>query len=76
MTKASLFSQDRSHILKNKNNTHIMLNYSRSLIPQLEENKEQYTTCDTNKADRKRLLQNITVQPVKWILHAVDKNIL
>ena len=53
-----------------------MVNCSRSSIPQVEEKKKQYTARNVKRYDRKRWLQNITGQPVKWILHAVDNKIL
>ena len=53
-----------------------MVNDSLPPIPQVEENKKQYTTHDVKRADCASQSHNITVQPVKQILHAVDKNIL
>ena len=75
MTKAGLFYHYMRHILKN-NNAHIMVNYSHSPIPKLEENNKQYTARDVNRADHARWFQNIYVQPVKQILHKVDNKIL
>ena len=51
-----------------------MVNDSRSPIPQVEENKKQYTKCDVKRADRARQFQHITGQPVNQILNAVDNN--
>ena len=53
-----------------------MVNDSRSPIPQVEEKKKQYTACDVKRDGHARRLQHITGQSVKWILHAVDNNIL
>ena len=64
------------HLLKNKKSMHIMVNGSRSPIPQVERNNKQYNACDVNNDDRARQFQHITSQPVKRILHVVDKNIL
>ena len=36
MTKDGLFYHDMMHLLKNKNNAHIMVNYSQSPIPQVK----------------------------------------
>ena len=41
MTKFGIFYHNIRHILKNKNNMHIMVNDSRSYIPQMEEKKKQ-----------------------------------
>ena len=41
MTKAGLFYHVMMNLLKNKKNTHIMVNDSRYPIPQLEEKKKQ-----------------------------------
>ena len=60
MTKAGLLYHDMSQLLKNKNNAHIMANYSRFAIPQAEESKKQYTACDLKRDDRARLFYNIT----------------
>ena len=53
-----------------------MVNDSCSPIPQVEENKKQYTTRDVKRADNTRQLQNINGQPLKQILYAVDNNII
>ena len=42
----------------------------------MDEKKKQYTSHDVKRADRARKFQNISDQPVKQILHAVDNNIL
>ena len=76
MTKDGLFYHDIRHLLKNKINAHIMVNNSRSPIPKLEGKKKQYTTCDVKMADCARRFQPIDVQPLNWILHAVENNIL
>ena len=56
MTKAGLFYRNIKHLLKNRNNVHIMLNDSQYPIPQVEEKKKQYTTSDVNRADHARRL--------------------
>ena len=76
MTKAGLLYHDMRHLLKNNNNAHIMVNYSYCPIPQVEEKNKQYTVSAIRRADCASLLQNITIQPVKWILHEFDNNIL
>ena len=53
-----------------------MVNNYRSPISQVEENKKQYTTCDVNRADHKRLFHHITNQSVNQVLHVVDNIIL
>ena len=53
-----------------------MVNDSRFPIPQVKENNNHYTTRDVKRDDSARQLQHIIGQPIKWILHAVDKNIL
>ena len=53
-----------------------MVNYSRSPIPQVKENKKQYTSRDVKISNRTKRFQNIIIQPVKRILHEVDNNIL
>ena len=53
-----------------------MVSYSRSLIPQVGGNKKHHTARDVKSADYPRRFHHITVQPVNWILHAVDNNIL
>ena len=53
-----------------------MVTNSCSPIPQVEENKKQYTTRYVKRADNTRQLQNINGQPLKQILHAVDNNII
>ena len=47
-------------LLKNKNNAHIIVNNSRSPIPQVEEKKKQYTARDVNMDDWARKLHRIT----------------
>ena len=61
-------------LLKNKKNAHIPMNDSHSPMPQVEKKKKQYTTCDIKREDHARWFQHITSQPVKQILHVVDKN--
>ena len=73
ITKSGIFYHNMGHLLKNKNSMHIMVNGSRSPIPQVEENNKQYNACDVNNDDRARQFQHITSQPVKRILHVVDK---
>ena len=63
------------HLLKNKD-AHILVNNSHSLIPQVKDKKERYTACDIKRSGRARQFQNITGQPIKRILHAVDNRIL
>ena len=53
-----------------------MVNDSHSPIKLVEENKKQYTARDIKRPDRVRLFQHINCQPVKWIIYAVDNNIL
>ena len=76
MNKSGLLYHYMRGLLNNKNNMHIMVNDSCYPIPQVEEKKKQYTARNVKRADSARWLQNITGQPVKWILHAVDNNIL
>ena len=76
MIKSILFCHDIRHLLKNKNNTHSIVNDSRYPIIKMEEKKKQYTTRDVKRDDLARQFQNITFQPVKWRIHAVDNNIL
>ena len=52
------------------------MDYSWYYIPQARENNKQYTACDVYRADHARQFQHISGQPVKWILHALDNNIL
>ena len=52
-----------------------MVKDSHSSIPQVEEKKKQYTACDLKRGDCAILFQNIAIQPVKKILHAVNNNI-
>ena len=52
------------------------MNYSHSLIPPVGEKSIHYTSHEVMRADGSRQLQNITNQPVKLILYAVDNNIL
>ena len=52
-----------------------MVNNSHYTIPQGKENKKQYTTRDGKRDDIAIRCQHITIQPVNWILHAVDNNI-
>ena len=40
MSKAGLFYHNMRHLLKNKNNAHIMLNDSRLPIPQVDKKKK------------------------------------
>ena len=53
-----------------------MVNNSHSPIPQVKEKKKHYTTRDIKRYDNVRRFQHITGRPVKWILHAVENNIL
>ena len=76
MNKSGIFYHNMRHLLKKKNNAHIMVNNSRSPIPKMEEKKKHYTTQDVKRADCARQFQHITGQPVTWILHAVDNKIL
>ena len=41
MTNYGLFCHNMRHLIKSENNAHIMVNNSRYLIPQVEENKKQ-----------------------------------
>ena len=75
MTKVGLFYHDMRN-LKKKKKTHIMVNDSRSPIPQVEKKTKQYTTRDVKRSYRARLFQNITGQPVNKILNAIDYNTL
>ena len=76
MTKAGLFYHNMRHLLKNKKNSHIVLNKSWYPIPQAKERRKQYTAHDVNRDDCAKLFQNIASQPVKQILHTVDNYIL
>ena len=53
-----------------------MVNKSRSPLTQIKKNNKQYTVRDVMRADRTMGFQNITDQPLKWILHEVDNDIL
>ena len=53
-----------------------MVNDPWSPMTQVEVNKKHYNACDIKSYDRSRRFYNITVQPVKWILHPVYNNIL
>ena len=53
-----------------------MVNDSCYPIPQVQENKKQYTARDIKRAGSARIFQNITGQPVKRIFHEVDNNTL
>ena len=53
-----------------------MVNGFRSPIPQVEEKKKQYNARAVKRAYHARSFQYITSQTVKWILQAVDNNIL
>ena len=64
-----------SHLLENKY-VHIMVNYSRSSIPQVEDKTKGYTSRDIKRDNRARRFQNITGQPINKIQHAFDNNIL
>ena len=74
MTKVVIFYHDMMHLLKKKN-ARIMVNYSRYPMPQVEEKNKQYTSRDVNRYARARRFQNISGQPIKKILHAVDNKI-
>ena len=63
------------HLLKNKD-VHILVNDSHSPIPQVQYKKERYTARNIKRAGCARLFQNITGQPIKHILYAVDNNIM
>ena len=76
MTKVGIFYHNMRHLIKNKNNSHITVNNSPSPIPQVEEDKKQYTTRDVKRANRARHFHHITGQPVNKIQNAVDNNIL
>ena len=52
-----------------------MVNDSRSLITQVEENNKQYANRNVKRSDSERKLHQITGQPVKRILHEVDNSI-
>ena len=75
MTDYGIFHHDIRHILKNKNNVHIMVNDSWSPIPQVQEKKKQDTTHDVNRTDGAWLFKKIPGQTVKKILHVVDNSI-
>ena len=53
-----------------------MVNNSHSPIPQVHDKKKIYNARDIKQAYRARWFQNITGQPIKRILHAVNNNIL
>ena len=53
MTKSGLFYHDMRHLLKNKD-VHIMVNVSRSPIPQVKDNKKVYTAHGIKISDNKR----------------------
>ena len=53
-----------------------MVNNSHSPIPQVEENKKQYTALVIKRDDIARQFHNITGQPMQLILLSVDNNIL
>ena len=57
-------------------NMHIVLNESRSPIPQVEGKKKQYTAHYVKRYDCERQFQHINIQPINWVLHAVDNNIM
>ena len=63
INKAGLFYHNMRLLIKNKS-AHIMVNYSRSPIPQVEEKKKQYNACDVKRYDCARLFQHIVGQPV------------
>ena len=63
------------HLLNNKD-AHILVNDSRSPIPQVQDKKEIYTARNIKRADRARRFQHITGQPINRILHAVDNKVL
>ena len=52
------------------------MNDSQSTIQQVEEKKKQYTARDVKRADRARRFKHTTDQTAKWILRAVEKNII
>ena len=56
--------------------TQIMVKNSRSTIPQVDENKKQYTKYNVKRDYLSRKFQHITGQTIKKILHVVDNNIL
>ena len=76
ITKAFLFYHNMTHLIKYKNNAHIMVNDSRSSIQKLEEKNKPHTTHNVKSSDLERWFQHITGQPVKWILNTVGNNIL
>ena len=76
MTKAGLLYHAMRHLIKNQKNTHITVKYSRSPIPQVGENKKQYTARNVKRADMARKLHHIYRQPVEQILLAIYNNIL
>ena len=53
-----------------------MVDESRSPISQVEWTKKQYTASDVKRDDCKSKFHHIIGQPVKWILHVFDNNIL
>ena len=71
MTKAGLLYHDIRHLLKNKD-AHIMVNDSRSPIPQAKDKKKGYINHNIKIAYCESQFQHITGQPIKWILHAVN----
>ena len=75
MTKSIIFYHNIRHLLNNKD-AYILVNDSRSPIPQVQDKKERYTDRDIKRADSSSRFQRITGQPIKQILHAVDNNIL
>ena len=75
ITKAGIFYYDMRHLLENKG-VRILVKDSHSPIPQVQDNKERYTTRDIKRADRARRFQRIIGQPINRILHAVNNNIL
>ena len=75
MTTVGIFYYDTRHLLKNKN-AHIMVNDSRSPIPQVQEKKKWYTARDVKRYDHVRRLHHTTGQLINRILNAVDNNML
>ena len=75
MNKDFFFCHNKRHLI-NKNNTHIMVKNSRFQITQVEEKNKHYTKCDIKRDDYAKWFQNSTGKQVKWILCAVDNNIL
>ena len=64
MTNAGLFYHDMRYLLKNKE-SHIMVNYLHSPIPKVQYKKKRYIAHNIKRANRTRLFQNITGQPIK-----------